>query len=180
MGVLQVTAVFYRFWTPSWAPKIVIFEENRVQEASGSPSEDVFQEKSKKRQQKELKKKIFGACARKDTYNACVSRSIIYSVSWLSDVCCDVDTCILPEVHVGPSWRPKVEAKTTPSGLQDGLKTDPEAICRGFEVGTFKRPIRQGSPIRVSNLTPPHLGLWEEGTEGKPSSHTVTLYKCIM
>jgi len=119
---------FDRFWTPSWGAKIVIFGKNRVQEASWSPSEDVFQEKSKKREQKELKKNIFGACARKYTYNACASRSNIYSVSWLSKVCCAVDTRILPEMHVGPSWRPKMEAKTTPSGLQDGGKTDPEAI----------------------------------------------------
>ena len=69
-----------------------------------------------------------------------------------------------------------MEPKMAPYGLQDGLKTDPEAILRGFEVGTFKRTIRHGSPIRTRTLGTPHLGLWEEGREeGKPSSHTVTL-----
>ena len=74
-----------------------------------------------------------------------------------------------------------MEAKTAPYGLQEGVKTGPEAILRGFEVGTFKRTMRHGSPSRVTDLTPPHVGLWEEGREeGKPSSHTVTLYNCIM
>ena len=112
----------------------------------------------KTKTKKKLKEKLWSACTRKDTYNACASYPNIYSVSWLSDVCCYVDTCILPEVHVGPSWRPKMEPKMAPYGLQDGLKTDPEAILRGFDVRTFSRTIKAVSPSGVGDLGPPPLG----------------------
>ena len=48
-----------------------------------------------------------------------------------------------------------MEAKMAPYGLQDGFKTDPEAILRGFEVGTFQRTMKEGGPIRMPTLCPP-------------------------
>ena len=178
---LKMPPFFGRFRPPSRGSKIIIFEENRVQEASWRPSESVLQEKSKKRRQTELKKTIFSACAGKDTYHACASRPSIYSVSWLSDVCCYVDTCVQPEVHVGPSWRPEMEPKMAPYGLQDGLKTDPEAILKGFDVRSFKRTIKAVCPKRATDLYPPNLGPWGQGREGgKPPSHADGLYYCIL
>ena len=101
----------------------------------------------------------------------------IYSASWLSDVCCRVDTCVQHGLDVGGSWRPEMEPKTAPYGLQDGLKTDQATILRGFGVRTSKRTIGTLCPHGAATLGTGKLGPWEEGREeGKPSTHIVQVY----
>ena len=66
-----------------------------------------------------------------------------------------------------------MDAKRAPYGPQDGLKTDLEAILRGFDVSRSQDTIKTVWPFRAGMVATPKLGPWEEcREEGKPSLHT--------
>ena len=134
--------VFSHFWPQVGAQKSSIWKKIVFKTRLGSHPKAACKRSRGKRQHRGVKETIFSAFAVKDTYHACAPRPNVYSASWLSDVCCCVDTCVQHEFDVGARWRPKMEPKTAPYGPQDGIKIDLEEILRGFDVRTLNRTIR--------------------------------------